>query len=154
MKTIFNIKTTAPEPMNVINIIVAPEDLTDDKGKKIPLTYNDAVKRISELKNWHGFDGESFANDKEILKAIEDESYKGGWFIPPRELLQQMYLNKDKTYTTASGSDFALWYWSSTEHRDFPDFVWFVRFSDGFDDWFLKDFSRLSCRPCRAELNH
>ena len=53
-----------------------------------------------------------------------------------------LYAHKDKdvlsgTFTTAaaSGSDYPDWYWSSTEHRDYPSGVRSVRFSDGYEVW-------------------
>ncbi len=82
------------------------------------------------------------------VKNIVDD-----WRIPTLEELKIMYKNKDTIggfITTASGSGYPDWYWSSTEPRDFPSHVWFVRFSDGYEDWHLKDNFRLSCRPVRS----
>jgi hypothetical protein len=142
------------------------------------MKYVDTVKHIAGLKNWHGHDGTNYATDKEIYAALKDGSYKGGWIIPPRELLvgtepdgpggvrkgtviqpDNILAHKDKgvlkdTFktATASGSDYPnypSWYWSSTEYRVFPSSVWVVRFSDGYEYWLLKDDLRLSCRPVR-----
>lgn len=77
----------------------------------------------------------------------------GGWRIPTLEELKLMYLHKESLggfrTATYSGSEFPDWYWSSTECRDYPTGVHGVRFSDGYEDWSLKDYGRLSCRPVR-----
>ena len=137
----------APQPeVKLLEAIPAPEDLPE------LLTYNDAVKKVASLKNWHGFDGCDFKNEAELMAAFENGTYNGGWFIPPKDLLLKMYDNKDASYGTASGSVFAHWYWSCTEHRVYSTLVWFVRFSDGVVVWDYKDYLRLGCRPCRVEL--
>jgi hypothetical protein len=104
----------------------------------------------------NGFDGTNYATDKELLKALKEGSYNGGWIIPPRELLSGNLLAAFKNgvlkgikTAVSSGSDYPVWYWSSTEGRDYPSNVWFVRFSDGREDWNHKDTLRLSCRPVR-----
>ena len=98
-------------------------------------TYVDQVKAVEKLNadNAHGH------ND---------------WVIPTLEQVRIQYANKDsvngdKFITESSGSDYPGWYWSSTELRDYPSLVWFVRLSDGNEDWFLKGSCRLSCRPVR-----
>jgi hypothetical protein len=151
------------------NVFAAPEDLTDASGRKLLLTFRGAARQVASLRNWHGHDGGTFENDAALYKALEYNSYKGEWFIPPRDLLigtdvdgngvanESLYHNKDKgalngTFTsTASGSDYGHWYWSSTERRDGSSDVWTVKFSDGVVDWSLKYGLRLSCRPCRVE---
>ena len=157
------------------NAFASPEDLTNKSGKKETYKYVDAVKRIAELKDWNGFDGTNYATDKELYKALKDGTYTGGWIIPTRELLigtepdgesgvrkgkviqpDNLYDHRNKgalkdTFCTkaASGSDYPQWYWSCTENRGNPSDVWNADFSDGNEDWYLKDFIRLSCRPVR-----
>lgn len=151
------------------NIFAAPQDLTDKNSNKITLTFNNTVKRMSELKDWHGHDGVGYENDETLYKAIKDGSYKGQWIIPTQEILKgcdidnssvqanNLYDCKEQgafkdTFTTAaasSGSDFPQWYWSCTERRDYPSSVWNADFSDGNEGWDHKDELRLSCRPVR-----
>lgn len=86
------------------------------------------------------------------VKAVE--AMGDGWRIPTREELQLMYEQREEIggFCTEykGGSDFPQWYWSSTELRVNPSFVWFAVFSDGNVDWYLKDSFRLSCRPVRS----
>lgn len=152
------------------NMYAAPKDLTNKSGKKAVFKFNDAVKRVSELKNWHGHDGGNFKNDKAVYEAIKDGSYNGEWFIPTREMLcgkdvdgniiqsNNLLIHKDAgslsgsfEMTDASGSGCPVWYWSSTENRNGPAVVYIVQFSSGVDHWLLKDDFRLSCRPVRLE---
>jgi len=152
----------------IFNVFAAPQDLTDASGKKEVFKYVDAVNRVAELKDWNGFNGTNYATDKELYQALKNGSYDGGWIIPTRDILRgndvdgqattpdNLYIHKEKgalagTFCTAasSGSDFPGWYWSSTENRDTSSGVHNVRFSDGNEDWFLKDLIRLSCRPVR-----
>ena len=155
----------------VFNVFAAPQDLPDT------MKYIDAVKHIAKLKNWNGHDGTNYATDKELYAALKDGSYSGGWVIPPRDLLvgteadgptgvrkgtiiqpDNLFDHRNTgafkdTFTTAAASgsddDYPRWYWSSTEPRELPSGVWTVGFSDGTEDWHLKDNLRLSCRPVR-----
>jgi hypothetical protein len=148
---------TGGEKLNrVFCVYSAPKDLTDPSGKKLLLTFNQAVKEVAFRSG-----GRSFRNDTELCNAIEDRSYKGELFVPPLDLVKTLQVNQNEgvfkgTFTTAaSGSDYGLWYWSSTEHRVFSSYVWSVKFSFGGDDWDYKDITRLSCRPCRVkEASH
>ena len=85
----------------------------------------------------------------DAVKAVEEIG--DGWRIPTLEELRKVYKHKDGSFCTiASGSDYPQWYWSCTEHRDYPSSVHGVRFSDGIEDWYRKDGYRLSCRPVRS----
>jgi hypothetical protein len=154
-------------------VYAAPEDLTDESGRKLAATFKDAAKRITAVRNWHGHDGGSFASDAALYTALKDGTGIGKWFIPPRELLVGTDLNgakvrdnnlyahrntgdfKDSFTTIDNGSDgnsgYAVWYWSCTERRDYRSSVWTARFSDGDGGWDRKNHYRLSCRPCRVE---
>ena len=159
----------------VFNVFAAPEDLPET------MKYVDTMKYIADLKGWNGHDGMNYATDREIYAALKDGSYKGGWIIPPRELLvgtepdgesgfrkskviqpDNLFDHQNKgafkgTFKTvaSSGSDFPDWYCSSTEDRVNPSCVWDVQFSDGYEDWHRKDNDRLSCRPVRlVEVAH
>lgn len=146
----------------IFNVFAAPQDLPDR------MKYIDVVKHIAQMKEWYGFDGTNYENDKEICKALKDGSYKGGWIIPPLDILvghdvdrkkttaDNLYAHKNKgylkdTFHTAEslGSTYPDWYWSSTEDHDSSLGVHSIRFSDAYDNWDNKDGSRLSCRPVR-----
>ena len=79
-------------------------------------------------------------------------AYTGGgytdWFLPSKDELNKMYLNRATINTTAasnSGSDFgSSYYWSSTENDN--DNAWMQRFIDGFQT----NFSKSATRDVRA----
>jgi hypothetical protein len=102
--------------------------------------FDDAVEAVAKLNSY----GEKYANEKELYDALENGTYKGGWFIPSRLILLLMQENKDKTYDNE-------WYCSCTEYRDYPVYVWNVRFSDGLGDWIHRGLDRSSVRPCLAQ---
>lgn len=85
----------------------------------------------------------------DAVKATE--ALGDGWHIPTIEELRLIYKNKDDSFCTSDrgGSDCPDWYWSSSEDRDIPSYVWIARFSDGYERWVRKDYGRLSCRPVR-----
>lgn len=66
----------------------------------------------------------------------------GDWYLPSREELNMMYLNKEAIDATAvanSGSAFEdTYYWSSTEFD--ADFAYFHNFGDGTQDPNFKNF--------------
>jgi len=156
----------------------APEDLTDSSGVKTLLTFKNAAKEVGKKKGWHQHNGlivpDRIINNGyeaylyEVLK--KSDTYKGEWFIPPRDLLHgrdvdgnevqsenNLYALKDTgdfsgTFTTTTGSGTAHWYWSSSEDREDSDYVWNVDVTDGVVGWLLKGNRRLSCRPVRVEL--
>ena len=82
-------------------------------------------------------------------------AYTGGgytdWFLPSKDELNLMYLNRATINTTAasnSGSDFSNWYyWSSTE--DDNGNAWYQNFSNGNQSNGNKD-SAISVRAVRA----
>jgi hypothetical protein len=113
-------------------IFTMPNDLD------VLMTFNDAAKAVEQLN---------------ADKALGHDD----WQIPSLENLRILHKNRTKgalkgTFNTAdkgSGSDYLDWHWSSTPVRDHPTTVVNVRFSDGFENWGLKDCNRLSCRPVR-----
>src|SRR5580658_1782334 len=68
-------------------LYAAPEDLTDETGKKLTATFRDTANRMTTLKNWHGHDGGDFTNDATIIQGLAHGSAVGKWFIPTKELL-------------------------------------------------------------------
>ncbi len=101
-------------------------------------TFNDAAKAVKKL------------NEEKALGHDD-------WQIPDLETLRTLQRNRNQgslkgTFNTSNkgdGSDFPDWYWSSTPHRASTDLVALVRFSDGLEGWFTKDYGRLSCSPVR-----
>lgn len=143
----------------IFNVFAAPEDLWKEgwfSGKKTRMTFNDAAKRLAELRNWHGHDGGDFKNDRALYNAIRNGSYSGKWFIPTSDILGDLHWNKDKgafkgTFKTTNGIDFSCWYWSCTEHRGEPGYMWNMLFSDGSGVYNHKKKFHLSTRPVRLE---
>ena len=74
-----------------------------------------------------------------------------GWFLPSKDELNKMYLNRATINTTAasnSGSDFAdYFYWSSTE--DDYRFAWEQNFATGYKSTYYKD-ATYNVRAVRA----
>jgi len=151
------------------NVVAAKEDLPEG-----PRTYVDTVQYMAELKNWNGFDGAGYKNDKELYNALRKDAYNGQWIIPTFEILRgKDEERKDTTFnslfayrnTEAFKGTFKIAarrnndddndepnlpdsYWSSTEPRDAPYGAFFVTFSDDHDwndGWLYKD-----DRPGRA----
>jgi hypothetical protein len=153
----------------IFDIYAAPEDIRNGSGNLL-MTFNNAVKHVASLRNYHGHDGGNIANEKAILEAVRNNpAALAQWFLPTKELLHGKTSGGDKiqpanlydsrntgafknTFITKSGSGFALWYWSLTELPDIPSFVYVVVFTDGVDDCILKDNFELSSRVVRAEL--
>jgi len=152
----------------IFNVYAAPQDLTNAAGRKETFKYDGALSRIAALKNWHGHDGTSYDTDKELYKALKDGSYKGGWIIPPGELLHgkdlygkksqidNLYDHKDKgalknsfTATISTGYTYPEWYWSSTQPHNDPSAMQSVNFTNGTQSRFFRDILQLNCRPVR-----
>ncbi len=157
----------------IFDLYAAPTGLQDAQGRNLRLTFNAAVQHVAGLRNWHGHDGASIANDTAIYNAIQQGRHQDleKWFIPTRDIVDGKGLDggqiimpdnlyalkdtgdfQDTFITTSNGSDLARWYWSCTERRDDPFYVWDVRFSDGHDGWNAKGNHELSTRLVRAEL--
>jgi hypothetical protein len=149
------------------NVIAAPCDLR--KNPAGVLTFADTVKAVAALSNWHGYSGENYACAREIYQALKDGSYKGGWIIPPIELLAGQNLNhfmqpdnmfryKDQgafagTFTTENtgGIGMPQVYWSTTEPCGDPSRIVSCSFAGRFvaNNADYKDAGFMSCRPVR-----
>ena len=155
----------------VFDLYAAPEDIRNNSGNNLLMTFNDAVRHVAGLRNWHGHDGNNFANEEAVTQAVRtNPGLLAKWFIPTKEILHgknaqgtkvqpnNLYDHRTKMprgaefVTNASGSDDARWYWSCTEHPDNSSYVSNVHFTDGDDDWYGKGGYELSVRPVRAEL--
>lgn len=153
----------------IFAVYAAPEDLTDESGKRLVATFQDHAKRMTALKGWHGHDGFDSANDAAIYQGLADGSAVGKWFIPTKELLtgtnqngkpvqaDNLLAHKDRLgeiTTSRNGCgdyDYPNYYVSSTEYGDDSRDVWCARPADGLEVWNSKDFYRMSCRPVRVE---
>ena len=153
----------------IFNLFAAPQDLTDEMGKKTVFTFRDASQRVSELKQWHGHDGVFFDNEQALLNTLEEGNYKGEWFIPTYEMLagkdadgnktspDNLYTHRDKrafkgTFTTSrvsNDSGYSECYWSSTDVQGRPSNRYVLDFSEGYEDFFIKINIAFSCRPVR-----
>ena len=83
----------------VFNLYAAPEDLKKDNGsgENLLMTFNDAVRRVAGLKNWHGHNGGNFENAQAVLEAVRNNPEKlGDWFVPIREILHGQNVNGEK----------------------------------------------------------
>lgn len=143
-----------PEDMNgeklggIFNVFAAPQDLTDKEGAGTILVYEEAVKHVAKLKDWHGCDGADFKTDQDLYRALGNRTYNGEWFIPPLQILdgtdgkgrkvQEANLldRREKgdlrgTFNTYKniGSTNSCSYWSSTEPLEKPWSVYSVFFT-------------------------
>jgi hypothetical protein len=132
----------------IFDIYAAPEDIRNGSGNLL-MSFNNAVEHVAGLRNYHGYDGGNFANEKAILDAVRNNpAALAQWFLPTKELLHGKTSGGDKiqpanlydsrntgafnnTFITKSGSGNARWYLSLTEHPDDPSYVYNVRFTDG-----------------------
>ncbi len=147
----------------IFNVFAAPEDLPGTR------TYVDAVKYLSELKGWHGYDGMNYSTDKELYKAIEAGHYTGGWIVPPGDILHGRDVDgkettpdnilvhkdrgalKDTFHKVQFGGHMSPGqYWSSTsENAPFETLMQYVSLSNGHVGWQYDDKKDMSCRPVR-----
>jgi hypothetical protein len=118
-------------------IFAMPTDLKTKFLKSQVMTFNKAAERVTQLNATNAFGHHDWQipalDNLHILQKNQNEGSLKGTFKK----------------VASSGSDYPVWYWSSTENRDSPSDVWNVRFSDGLEDWNHKDLIRLSCRPVR-----
>lgn len=127
-------------------------------GRKYKLVLVDEYAKPYRLTITKNFDFEVYSQDlpetMTYLNAVKVAKKIGdGWRIPTKEelLLLYEYRNEIGGFCTEykCGSGFPQWYWSCTERREDPAFVWNADFSDGNVDWYHKDSNRLSCRLVR-----
>lgn len=141
----------------IFNVFAAPQDLGGNG------TYETQVNAVAALRNWHGHDGEHYADSDKILEALESGKYNGGWIIPPREVLMagqddamsdNLYGSRKKgafagTFSMASRTN-GYWYWASTREIPGSDNVWIQSFNDeGEGKFYSKTGTTLEARPVR-----
>jgi hypothetical protein len=145
--------------LRAFNIFAAPQDLTDDAGQEQTYTYKEAVARVAGLQSWKGHDGTHYKNAKKFYKALKDGSYKGGWIVPPGEIIVRVLHAKDAgalndTFMKAAANHDSFpprypWNYLTSSVREEDGVISTLNFrsrSYGFDD---KDGNRSSCRPVR-----
>jgi hypothetical protein len=140
------------------------------------MTANQAMERVGSAKSWEGHDGlqlgKDYGYENRVFQGWKDGHGMDQWVVMPMVVLSgKDYPGEDKIFDgnlfgnrnesdlkgtlNTSGSGDATWYWSCTEGRGLPGYVWSVRFSDGYGGWDHRDDGRSSVRPCLAqELNH
>ncbi len=159
------------------NVFAAPEDLTNAMGKKDTFRYTEALQRINDLKDFHGYNGERYENDSALFTALKNGSYKGGWVIPPCELLIGYRIGEEDLpsggvetvqadnlfdhkssgafgvsfYTDPKLANFAStqYYWSCTELRYKPEVVFDADLKDGSIGLSDKTKAIINCRLVR-----
>ncbi|MCU1304548.1 MAG: hypothetical protein JWQ87_4832 [Candidatus Sulfotelmatobacter sp.] len=154
----------------------APENLPGE-----PQSFNRNVAKIADLRDWHGYNGWEFDQQRSGTPSYEDGRFKGyrdgsaigTWVAPELPILNgsdrdgkpvapaenMLVLSRDEKsafkHFVTSGSGVAKWSQSCTEHRGDPGFVHTVRFPDGGVSWDRKDYDGSCVRPVVAlELNH
>jgi hypothetical protein len=129
----------------IFNVFAAPHDLKTEDGRET-FTLEEAVQAVSELKDWCGHDG-SYCKDDSALDAILKYGvYKGGWIVPPLDLLfsinergsktqpDSLYIHRSNrafngTFNTEPGGR-PSWYLSCTEPLNDTQATFIVRFWD------------------------
>lgn len=95
--------------------------ISPDTGKPFYTTPDDAPLTV----RWE--------EAMEFAAAFRGHGHKN-WRVPTKAELNVLFNNR----AVVGGSDFAGWYWSSTEHPDHADEAWLERFSDGNRHWLYK----------------
>lgn len=152
----------------VFNVFAAPEDLP------VKMNYEQTVKYMAGLKNWHGQDGASYPTDEELRKAMADGNYTGGWVVPPREVLNgrdkgstlvtadSLFAHKDrgalrgtlKIDGPASEKDWPPQYLTSTRHTGgVGEHFWCAAAANDFVSHDKKSNRTSYCRPVRFVEN-
>lgn len=125
------------------NVFAAPEDLSRMRG------YEDTVDLLKDLKNWHGHDGAAYGSCHALYKALDQNTYKGEWVIPPSEMLANNLSparNKGDLSGTFQAKAYGDAYWSSTNR--FGASMISVNFFTG-NGGLYGDRAPLHCRPVR-----
>jgi len=132
----------------IFDLYAAPEDVQNNKGKRLLLTFNEAVDHVAALQDYYGHDGfnhdgSGLTEDEVLYEALKTGSYKGEWFIPPKDALKNnLYENhhigalkgtlmpsKSRTINILIRNYLSCWYWSCTGHGSSS--VWIQSFTSG-----------------------
>ena len=91
---------------------------------------------------------------KERLNFDEAQQFcqSAGGRCPTIDELTGIYLNKDKINASLKAAGLPelkeSWYWSSTEYNYYN--AWLLRMSDGYRDWYSKNYNLNYVRPVLA----
>jgi hypothetical protein len=150
----------------LFDIYAAPQDIQDEKGRSLLLTYNEAVAHLGALNTFCGRDVTSVANDTELHELIQNGNYAAleNWFMPPREIVFGLDHDDDSTFKTPlislqeqgdlkdtfhSKNDC---YWSCTASTDDSNKIHAFNFKDKNRAPVSKNNNTLATRLVRAEL--
>jgi hypothetical protein len=157
------------------DIYAAPEDVRKGNGALFR-SFENAVKNVASLENFHGHNGGYFANERDILDAARNNPLAlEEWFIPTKEILHGKDVDDDEIqaanlYDSRSSGSFKgtfvtddaaarrddRWlsshYWSCTEDRTYPSLLHAVDFKNGSVFMSDKGNTSMSVRVVRAEL--
>ncbi|MDD9900568.1 MAG: hypothetical protein OXT65_06280 [Alphaproteobacteria bacterium] len=116
----------------VFNVFAAPEDLKTPDYKGLNLEFSVAAIHVGKVKDFWGYDGSSYMNDKELCVDMNNGGYDGEWFIPPMALLESnengsRILDDFYSSTAVKGTLTERWYWTSTDDGSTND-AWNVNF--------------------------
>lgn len=152
------------------NLFAAPQDLQDTSRERMTMTFDNAIAAVSRLKNWQGYNGARFQNEKDLYKALANNTYKGEWFIPTLDMLigltpdnqkitgDSLFTHKEagalkNSFNVASrGGGNAIWYWSCTENANITSEVYCGQVGSGSRSSSKKNYYSHSVRVVRLEL--
>jgi hypothetical protein len=164
-----------PSPNGVIVHAYSDMDLLRDaSGKQLLLTWYEARDELARRNDSRRYGaGTELALRQAVAKpAGAQGAYEDGDLVMgPQVLLNGRNVDGDKvrahnTFDLLSASkgdafkniagtlhdtrsDTGRWRWSCTEDRDYPSYVRAVSLSDGYGDWYFKDYGRLGVLPFR-----
>ncbi|MBU6474958.1 MAG: hypothetical protein KGL10_01245 [Alphaproteobacteria bacterium] len=158
----------------IFNVYAAREDLMDDDGDKLMLTFNQAVAHVATIKDLHGHAGGNFTNEESVVKALQKGTYDGEWIIPPLSIMATSdvkgELNKPGvlalarnsgdlagTFEKTGGLATSQMYWTCTETPTDPDYVQYADLADDrgarkLINYMGRDYNKLATRLVRLEL--
>lgn len=119
------------------SVYAAPSDLKTSEGKRLLLTFNDAVQHVAGLRDWYGHDGVLIETEAQLHSFIQNKRYDdlAKWFIPPAGMLadnnkkKKISLYRDQNIGALSGTvctpekksghpDPSRYYWSCSEDQN------------------------------------
>ena len=155
----------------VFDLYVAPEDIKDGNDDNLVMTFNDTVRHVAGIRDFHGHNGSNFENDNAVMQAVQNNPEQlRNWFIPTKEIWHGENTDGEKVQpnnlfdqresmprgsefiTTSSHSIGRNCYWSCTEYRGNESGVYLIDASDGEAIQVSKENFQLSTRLIRAEL--
>jgi hypothetical protein len=94
------------------------------------------------------------AGDPTTYAAGLARAYRGGgyddWYLPSRDELNQLYVNRTAIGGLHTGVSDRPYYWSSSQHADNAGNAWYQYFNDGNQTWANKDYADSRVRAVRV----